>query len=59
MRLFNKILVTGGCGFIGSHLIKTFINKHKNTKIVNADKLTYAGNEDNLLKLESNKKLLL
>ena len=55
MRLFNKILVTGGCGFIGSHLIKTFINKHKNTKIVNADKLTYAGNEDNLLKLESNK----
>lgn len=55
MRSFNKILVTGGYGFIGSHMIKAFIKNHKNTKIVNIDKLTYAGNEDNLIELESNK----
>ena len=43
-----NILVTGGCGFIGSNFIKHILDKYKNYKIVNIDKLTYAGNKDNL-----------
>jgi dTDP-glucose 4,6-dehydratase len=44
----KTILVTGGAGFIGSHFIRTTLGRHKETKIVNLDKLTYAGNLDNL-----------
>ena len=44
----NKWLVTGGAGFIGSNFIRTMLQKHGDVEIVNLDKLTYAGNPDNL-----------
>lgn len=44
----KTILVTGGAGFIGSHFIHMTLRRHKETKVVNLDKLTYAGNLDNL-----------
>ena len=50
------ILITGGAGFIGSNFIDYFLNKHQNTKIVNLDKLTYAGNPENLKEVSNNDK---
>lgn len=50
----NNILITGGAGFIGSHVIRHFINKYPNYKIINIDKLTYAGNLENLKDVENN-----
>ncbi len=44
----ESILVTGGCGFIGSNFIKYYLGKYKNVNLVNLDKLTYAGNSENL-----------
>jgi len=44
----KTILVTGGAGFIGSHFVRMTLRRHKTTKVVNLDKLTYAGNLDNL-----------
>ena len=49
----NKILITGGAGFIGSHLIRHFVNKHPNYEIYNLDALTYAGNLENLKDIEN------
>ena len=40
----RNILITGGAGFIGSHLVKHFVKKYKNYNIINVDKLTYASN---------------
>ena len=40
----KKIFITGGAGFIGSHIAEFFFNKYKNTKIIILDKITYAGN---------------
>ncbi|MBU1011860.1 MAG: dTDP-glucose 4,6-dehydratase [Bacteroidetes bacterium] len=48
----KTILITGGAGFIGSHLVRLFVNKYPEYKIVNLDKLTYAGNLANLTDIE-------
>jgi dTDP-glucose 4,6-dehydratase len=50
-----KLLVTGGCGFIGSNFIRLILSKHPDYKITNLDKLTYAGNPENLKDIENNK----
>ena len=47
----NKILVTGGCGFIGSNFLNMMVPKYKETKFLNVDKLTYAGNMNNIRKI--------
>ncbi|PKH50436.1 dTDP-glucose 4,6-dehydratase [Tenacibaculum sp. Bg11-29] len=44
----KNILITGGAGFIGSHVVRLFVNKYPNYNIINLDKLTYAGNLENL-----------
>ena len=48
----HTILITGGAGFIGSHLTRLFVTKYPGYKIVNLDKLTYAGNLENLKDVE-------
>jgi len=47
-----KVLVTGGAGFIGSNFIRYFLNHHPDHQVINFDKLTYAGNLDNLKDIE-------
>lgn len=49
-----KILVTGGCGFIGSNFIHYILRKYPQYKVINLDKLTYAGNPENLRDIEGN-----
>jgi dTDP-glucose 4,6-dehydratase len=49
----KTILITGGAGFIGSHVVRLFVNKYPDYKIVNLDKLTYAGNLANLKDIEN------
>ncbi len=44
----RTVLVTGGAGFIGSHFVRAVLRRHKSARVVNLDKLTYAGNLDNL-----------
>ncbi len=48
----KAILITGGAGFIGSHVIRLFVTKYPNYKIINLDALTYAGNLENLKDIE-------
>ena len=48
----KTILITGGAGFIGSHVVRRFVNKYTDYRIVNLDKLTYAGNLENLKDIE-------
>ena len=48
----RTILITGGAGFIGSHVVRLFVNKYPDYRIINLDKLTYAGNLANLKDIE-------
>ncbi|QTY26770.1 dTDP-glucose 4,6-dehydratase [Flavobacterium sp. CS20] len=52
MSYQKKILILGGAGFIGSHVVRRFIKKYPNFQIFNLDKLTYAGNLENLKDIE-------
>lgn len=51
-KYLRNILITGGAGFIGSHVVRLFVNKYPQYRIVNLDKLTYAGNFANLKDIE-------
>ena len=48
----RTIVITGGAGFIGSHVVRLFVNKYPDYRIINLDKLTYAGNLENLKDIE-------
>ena len=50
----KAVLITGGCGFIGSHFIRGFLKSHSDWKVINLDKLSYCGNPENLRDCESN-----
>lgn len=53
MKFKRNIIITGGAGFIGSHVVRLFVNKYPEYRIINVDKLTYAGNLANLKDVES------
>ena len=48
----KNIIITGGAGFIGSHVVRLFVKKYRAYQIINLDKLTYAGNLENLRDIE-------
>src|SRR5688500_10222640 len=51
----KNIIITGGAGFIGSHVVRLFVRKYPRYQIINVDKLTYAGNLENLKDVENEK----
>ena len=52
-----SLLITGGAGFIGSHVVRLFVQKYPEYHIINLDALTYAGNLENLIDIEQAPKL--
>ncbi len=58
MEFKRNILITGGAGFIGSHLVRLFVNRYPEYRIINMDKLTYAGNLANLKDVEGRENYL-
>ena len=58
MEFTKTLLVTGGAGFIGSHVVRLFVNKYPDTQIVNLDKLTYAGNPQNMIDYENDERYI-
>ena len=59
MKKIKKIFITGGCGFIGSHLSEFFFHKYKNAEILIYDKMTYAAHISNLDKIIKHKRVRL
>ena len=55
----RKILITGGCGFVGSHLTEYIFNNYKKSKIIIYDKITYAGSIKNIKHILLNKRVKL
>lgn len=58
INMKKTILITGGAGFIGSHVVRRFVNRYPDYTIINADKLTYAGNLENLTDIDRKKNYL-
>jgi len=52
MNFERNILITGGAGFIGNHVVRLFLNRYPSYRIINLDALTYAGNLENLRDVE-------
>ena len=59
MKKIKKIVITGGCGFIGSHLSEFYFDKYKNTQIIIYDKMTYAAHKLNIVKILKSKRVFL
>jgi len=55
MQIKRKIMVTGGCGFIGANFVRLLLDKYPEWRVINVDKLTYAGNRQNLSGIEENR----
>ena len=55
----KKIVITGGCGFIGSHIVEHFFHKFKKSKIIVLDKITYAASLENLASIRNDKRLII
>ena len=53
----KKIVITGGCGFIGSHIVEYFFSRYKKANIIVLDKITYAASVNNLKLLKKEKRL--
>ena len=52
LKFKDAVMITGGAGFIGSHVVRLFVNKYPETHVVNYDLLTYCGNLENLRDIE-------